>query len=166
MLTSTRALLTCPRLSFPSRTGPRRCLGAAARPLPVSPTFLPRRPRGKGAEPLIPRTPYPSAFGARPSEEGRSPDTTSDLASFAGPPDQTVRGQPQTTSPRALDRQPSSTPPPAADAILKERRQNHQSQPHQDMPLTPAQLWSRSSVGSRASGREPEGRAFESRRDH
>src|SRR6266851_1255844 len=64
MIASTRALLIYPGLSFSSRTGPSRCLGAAAWPLPGLPDAPPRRPRGKGrsqAEPLVPRTPYPSA---------------------------------------------------------------------------------------------------------
>ena len=138
MIASTRALLTCPGLSFPSRTEP--CpVPACGRPSRSQTPGAPApRPRGKGAEPLVPRTPYPSAFGARPSKtQVDHPLRTLDLARFCWPPNQAVRGRPQKPSLCTLTDNPSPTSPPADDAVLKQRRQNHHSQPHPDMPLTP-----------------------------
>jgi hypothetical protein len=88
MIASTRALLTYPGLSFPSRTElPVACVRP---PQPVLGLTGAPEPRGKGAEPLVPRTPYPSASGRPTIKAGdRSLDKT---IGPAASPHQTVHG--------------------------------------------------------------------------
>ncbi len=112
-MTFTRASLTCPGLSFPSRTGPASVPGCGSLAAPNAP---PRRPRGKGAEPLVPRTPYPSAW-RRPTikQEGRSQDRTLELRLATEHISPTLGRQ----TPVYLTTRPNQLPTPSSKSVAK-----------------------------------------------
>src|ERR1700694_3663600 len=107
MMTSTRALLTYPGLSFPSRTGPCQRLG----------------PRTQPAQQLL----GISHADAVVNVEHGQPLSAARIAR--------PRGRARLTSDDDA-RHRSSTSPPTIHTVLKERRHNQHSQPHPHMPLT------------------------------
>jgi hypothetical protein len=133
MMTFTRASLTCPGLSFPSRTG----LSVPACGRPAGPRTYRRscsRPRGKGAEPLCPPHPLSQRLRApdhHKKEIDRQTRALEPQPAFGkGRHTRLFTAPPQNNVSAGLCRATRVyVTPNSCDAVLKERRQNHHSQP-------------------------------------